>query len=129
MLDAFANLEAIVCKLLKAANNEPPKNQPFRPKLDEFAKITGISQIATANLHKLALLVAEIKDLLPVRADIVHSHMQISNIDGTPSAMFTNSQNACETYPSVRILTLRQLHEIEREVLKIVDRIKALNRP
>lgn len=128
VLDAFASLEAMVCKMLRAAEKQLPNAAQFSARLEAFKKLEGISQIAKANLQKRDRLVAEISALLPVRADIVHSRLKACQIDGLPAAIFVNSQNQSDSYPQCRILTLDAMRRMVEAILRYAKDISELGR-
>ena len=78
ILDAFADLEARVAFILKRAGKLPPKGQCLGQRIEIFRTVKANSEIATANLVKRDTLANSISELLPVRADIVHSKMEDS---------------------------------------------------
>lgn len=127
MLDAFGDLEARICCFLKDAK-QLPKSQPLRSKIEAFKSLPGMPQLAKANLAKRDTLADEISQLLPIRADVVHSRMTRHDIDGKQAAIFVNSQNRSDAYPPCRILTEGDMRRITKDVLRIVTELGNLGR-
>lgn len=127
VLDAFSELEQTIARLLKRSEQKP-HGPHFGARVEAFRKIEGIPEIAKANYPKRDRLADKICDLLPVRADIVHSCMKVYRIDAISTAHFINSQNANQSYPDGRLLTLDQLDEIAKAARLIVCEIAQLGR-
>ena len=127
ILDAFADLESLICSFLKDARLSS-KASHFGARVEAFKMIEGITRIAKANYSKRDRLAEDIAGLLPIRADIVHSRMRICVIDGFPAAIFVNSQNKSEAFPPRRILTADELGTMCSKILHIVAELGTLQR-
>jgi|GEM_PF-1983463 hypothetical protein len=127
VLDAFSELEQAIAQLLKAAGQKP-NGSHLGAKVEKFREIDGIPQMAKANHSKRDRLADQICDLFPVRADIVHSQMRVCRVDGVATANFINSQNASQSYPEGRLLTVEALTQIVSDARKIVSDIAQLGR-
>lgn len=92
-LDAFARLESAVMQYIGRTDVKASPGQPFSQKLGLLQK----ARERFRNPKRLDVRVAAIQQLLPVRADIVHSVLQVALIfDGrtmTNRLSFQNSSN------------------------------------
>lgn len=90
-LDAFARLEQAVLSYMGKTDVKAGTGQPFAQKL---AKLQA-ARAKFRNPKRLDVRVAAIQQLLPVRADIVHSALQIAILfDGRAKAVKLCFQNA-----------------------------------
>jgi hypothetical protein len=121
LLDAFSDLEARISGLLKVGKADV-KCQHLGAKVELFRKLQGISH------PKRDQLAGTTADLLPLRADIVHSRMQIRTIDGTATGIFVNSQNQNEVHPLCRLLTAEDLRQFIRKLAQLTDELGKLGR-
>ena len=126
-LDAFADVEAEIIRFLNQAG-QFKSGTPFGSRIEAFRKLEGISRIAKANHTKRDKVADEIAALRPVRADIVHSRMQVRLMDNTAYALFVNAQNRHESYPSCRILNLADLETITRKLSEYLMDLNNLGR-
>lgn len=112
-LDAFGRLESAVMKYIGKVDVKATPSMPFSQKLTALAKSRGSFQ----NPKRLDIRIAAIRELLPVRADIVHSALEIIvTFDGrttTTELQFQNSSDAGR--PSLK-LTSDQLAVITRRL-------------
>ena len=129
ILDAFADLETRIAFILKRAKNLPPKGQCLGQRLEIFRTVKANSEIAAANLARRDTLVNSIAELLPVRADIVHSRMKIHLIDGSPVGIFVNSHDANEKFPQNRLLTLAEMRCLVNSVQELTESLSKLSKP
>ena len=127
VLDAFSEIELAIARLLIAAGNQP-KGPHLGSMVEAFRKIEGIPGVAKANHPKRDDLANKICELLPVRADIVHSQMKVCRVDGVASAQFVNSQNASQSYPECRLLSVKHMIDIANAARTIASGIAQLNR-
>ncbi len=93
-LDAFARLESAVMQYIGRTDVKASPGQPFSQKLGLLQK----ARDRFRNPKRLDVRVAAIQQLLPVRADIVHSVLEVALVfDGrtvTSRLSFQNSSNA-----------------------------------
>lgn len=126
-LDAFAELELVVLKILKSSG-ATAKGEPFSQKVKSFRSVNKTSLIAKANFPQRDILADDICTLLRIRADIVHSRMTICEINGVLAASFINVNEAGTPYPATRILDQSQLKQLTAEATRLVRRIGQLNK-
>ena len=125
VLDAFAELEALIGRILKSCGH-PASNEPFGHRLKAFRTAGKTTFIAKANLGQRDHIADAIADLLPIRADIVHSAMRLVTFDGREVALFVNAQQAFAPYPQARIVDLVQLRGLARELRDLRKRVSEL---
>lgn len=93
-LDAFARLESAVMQYIGRTDVKASPGQPFNQKLTLLQK----ARDRFRNPKRLDVRIVAIQQLLPVRADIVHSVLEVAVIfDGRVTASklsFRNSSNA-----------------------------------
>lgn len=90
-LDAFARLEQAVMSYIGKTDVKAGAGQPFSQKLALLQK----AREKFRNPKRLDVRVAAIQQLLPVRADIVHSALQVAILfDGRAKAVKLCFQNA-----------------------------------
>ncbi len=127
LLDAFADLEMIISKILRSCGVSPG-NEPFGNRIKTFRTAEKTTLIAKANLPQRDQIADEIAALLPVRADIVHSRLRACRVEGHVVSYFINSQEASSDYPSGRLLSLTQINSLIEKVDKLTERVGGLNR-
>lgn len=126
-LDAFALLEEAVAKILRSTGLGI-KGEPFSQRVKAFRAAEKTNLIAKQNHAKRDHIADEISALLQIRADIVHSRMQLQAIDGVVCASFVNVQDMGAPFPARRILALDDLKQLVRIATKLAERIGQLNR-
>lgn len=125
-LDAFGGLEAQLLKLLRSGK-KPVNAAQTTALLEAFRKLEATPLIAKANLPKRDTLAARIDELLPVRADIVHSRMIVHMVGNDCEVRFVNARNSHEKHPQSRNLTIAQLEALIRDVGALTDELSGLN--
>jgi hypothetical protein len=125
ILDAFAELESEVITLLVRFNGDAGcPTRPLAQKLESLAGLKPAPSLSKKRKAEIAAVIDEIKTLLGVRADIVHSRLQI--VPGpTPSALFPNAADANSPYPQARLMTRENMAGLEDQVRKIAGRLRA----
>lgn len=126
-IDAFAELEEIVSRILRSAGHAP-KGEPFCQRIKTFRGLDKTPLIAKQNFGARNQLADAILALLPVRADIVHSRLDVRTIDGVAAAMLTNAHESGTEYPTCRVLTATQFHELTARIVRYTQRIAALGK-
>ncbi|MDE2411567.1 MAG: hypothetical protein KGM18_07310 [Sphingomonadales bacterium] len=126
-IDAFADLEVAVCRVLRSTGQNP-KSEPFGQRVKTFREAEKTHLIAKANYGARNQIADEIFAILPVRADIVHSRMNTHRIDGQLAAVLTNVQDAGAEFPTARILTLAQFKQLVSRITQFTQRIAALGK-
>jgi hypothetical protein len=128
-LDRFADLEAGISAALQKAGTPPNLKEPFGHRLKAFKEIEKVSVIAKCRIGQRNDLVEAISKILPIRADIVHSRMQVSALEGVPVALFVNSQFAADPDAPVRLLTLERLQVHIASLSRFLERLQEMKRP
>ena len=126
-IDAFAELEEVVSRILRSAGHAP-KGEPFCQRIKTFRGLDKSPLIAKPNFGARNQLADAILALLPVRADIVHSRLDVRMIDGLAAAMLTNAHESGTEYPTCRVLTATQFHELTNRIVRYTQRIGALGK-
>lgn len=126
-LDACADLETAVCRVLRSCG-DARSTEPFGHRVQAFRKAEKTNLIAKANYGQRDQIADAIAALLPVRADIVHSAMKLSTVDGQAMALFTNARAASDDYPLVRMLKAADFRELIRRVASLTARTAGLGR-
>ena len=121
-VDAFALAEASVQALLNGAKLKCT-TEPFKQKIGMVKKLPANPQYSKARKLEVDNLASELESLLALRADIVHSPMQIALIDGTAFACFVNAKEAGENAPFARLLGYNALKAVARQVLQIANKL------
>jgi len=127
LLDAFSDLEARVTRFI-AQGKLGTKGQHFGAKMLLFGNLEGIGLIAKTNYAKRDQLADKIISLLPLRADIVHSHMKLAKVDGIVTGVFVNSQCSDEAHPPCRLMTANDLRQFTRNLSKLAGELDNLKR-
>ncbi|MBK9011755.1 hypothetical protein [Novosphingobium sp.] len=126
-LDAFADLETAVLRVLRSCGTVP-KGEPFSQRVKALKTAEKTTLIAKSNHAQRDQIADEIMALLQIRADIVHSRMSIRTIDGKLAAFFLNVQETGALFPACRILNHSELKQLSSMVTRLTERISALNR-
>lgn len=124
-LDAFAELETAVFRVLHSCA-KPATSEPFSQRVKAFRTAEKTGLIAKANLSQRDQIADGIVNLLTVRADIVHSVMKISNVDGCDTAIFVNAREASADFPLARSLTVNDLRDLIQKVKQLNNQIANL---
>ena len=126
-LDAFADLESAVVRVLRSCG-VPAKGEPLSHKLKAFRTAEKTPLIAKSNLSQRDQIADDIAALLPIRADVVHSRMQLCTIDGQTAAIFVNGQESGLLFPPARVLNLSDMRQLVAMTHRLVERIAGLKR-
>lgn len=126
-LDAFSDLETEISKVLQSCGIGNSK-EPFGQRLQKFRGVSKTTLIANTNYPKRDRLADKIGDILPIRADLIHSHMVVRTVNSEPSARFVNSQDAYARYPQGREMSLTDLQGLVASVSDLTLQIKELRR-
>lgn len=124
-LDCFAELEAVIGRILKSCG-QSVSNEPFGNRLKAFRLAEKTTLIAKANLAHRDHIADAIAELLPIRADVVHSTMRLATFDSRTVALFVNAQQAYSQCPQARIIDLSQLRALAREMRDLRKRVSEL---
>lgn len=117
-LDAFARLECAVMQYIGKTDVKASPGQPFSQKLALLQK----ARDRFRNPKRLDVRVAAIKQLLPVRADIVHATLQVALIyDGRATRNQLYFQNAADSLRSPLLLEREQLAAMTRRLNQLAD--------
>ena len=126
-LDAFSDLETQIHRILQSCG-VPQSTAPFKQRLESFRSAGKTPLIAKSNFPDRDRIADTIVELLPVRADIVHSHMKPCLIDGEAAALFINSQEANSRHPTGRAISLVQLKAMLAQLNTIREQLVGLGR-
>lgn len=122
-IDAFATIEANVIKRLKC-NGAKCGEEPFAQKITTLAATPASPGYAAAAKKKVDLALATLLDLLSVRADIVHSPLNLVSVDSVAHARFVNAAVACTQYPLCRLFSFDQLRELTRRIEELAKELE-----
>lgn len=113
MLDYFADIEAaILAYLLENCEKAVCETSPLRHKIEAARKIPAGPQRSKDLRNKADTELAKIAELLNVRADLVHSRMEIAiTTKNDIVAIFQNAKNSASDDRNASIFTLRQLQQ------------------
>ncbi len=112
VLDCFADIERALMIYVSRHNQSICLTSPLGQKVETARKVPagpsrskGLKAKADAELDKLA-------ELLPVRASIVHSRMEIAaTISGRLLAIFRNSKEVGVDHPTALLFTIAELQD------------------
>lgn len=125
LLDAFADIEAKIARMVKAASG----SAHLSARITLFRKLEPCSSLSKTNLPKRDKMADELESLLPLRADIVHSRLETVMIGGSVAAKFVNAQHRHEDHPPCRLLFLADIRKLTTKVHAIHKDLSNLNRP
>ena len=112
-LDAFGRLETAVMQYIGKTDVKAAPGVPFSQKLTALAR----ARDHFCNPKRLDVRIAVIRELLPVRADIVHSTLEvIVSFDGRSTTTKLQFQNASDTDRPPLALTVDQLSVVIRRL-------------
>lgn len=112
-LDAFGRLEAEVMQYIGKTEVKATSSTPFSQKLTALAKARDRFQ----NPKRLDVRISAIRDLLAVRADIVHSVLELTLIfDGQDTAIKLQFQNSSDSERRPLTMSYDQLAAIIRRL-------------
>ncbi|WP_447760540.1 hypothetical protein [Sphingopyxis panaciterrae] len=112
-LDAFGRLETAVMQYIGKTDVKAAPGIPFSQKLTALAK----ARDRFRNPKRLDVRIAAIRELLPVRADIVHSALEVTaSFDGRSISTKLQFQNASDAGRPPLALTADQLSAVIRRL-------------
>ena len=126
-LDAFADLEAAVTRILRSCGTVT-KGEPFSQKVKALRTADKTTLIAKSNHAQRDQIADEIFALLQIRADIVHSRMTMRIVDGKVAASFLNVHETGAPFPPCRLLFHSEIKQLIEMTNRLTQRIRALNR-
>lgn len=111
MLDCFADIEAAILAYLSDNRAKPIcETAPLGHKIEAARKIPAGPQRSKELKAAADCELAKIAELLSVRADLVHSRMEIAvTTKNTIIAIFQNAKNSASDDRSASVFTLSQL--------------------
>jgi hypothetical protein len=126
-VDSFARLEATVLKCGdRFSAQRAPRGMPFSQRLARMAASTPSTICSRATLEKLQKLIRECETLLPLRATLVHSVMQIGQLGDTDIALFRNGVDAARELPNYVVMTEEDFRRQQRQLQSLRDRFSRL---
>lgn len=128
-LDRFADIEALICRILSQDGSLPASREPFGNRLKIFAQVSKPNLIAKCRIGHRNSIVDAISKILPIRADLVHSRMHVAKLDSVPVALFINSQLAHDPDAPARILSLERIKQLTASLDKQAKAIETLKKP
>lgn len=126
-VDAFADLETAVIRLMRAAAIKSG-GESFGQKLDKLAKAKANPQLPKASISKLPLLLKRCETICALRNDIVHSRLQMAVIGEEHRACFVNLRECESSGQTARIFTLPGLRDLSAEMTDLARELGTLAR-
>ena len=123
-IDAFADCEIEVCALLRSLA-VPIGNEPFSQRLLKLGKCQPASGYAKERKARVDAALAQLSEVLPVRADVVHARMKLVTIEGVNFACFVNAREQAAACPAARLVSFENFRAITRRVAKIAEDLRA----
>lgn len=128
-LDRFADLESAISKLLVQSGSIPSLNEPFGNRLKAFRDLENATLIAKCRIAQRNQIADGIAKILPIRNDLVHSRMHVTDLGGVPVALFVNSQLTHDPDAPARILTNVRLDQLSQKMAQFAEKIGTLRQP
>ncbi len=130
-LDAFSELEIAVCRLLSmSSTSKGSEKRSFGHRLEELKLVTPCHKISKEKCAKLADKIERILPLLSMRSDIVHSRIELVNVDGVMHAKIYNNIMSIHNQPYIRLLKLENFKAYSSEAKRIANELnQIINRP
>lgn len=126
-LDAFSRLEVAILRCAKRHGAQPhPRGTPIMQRLSELASLKPSSALSNETSAKRQTLVQECQAILPVRATIVHSEMQIGRKQEIDVAFFQNAVDAAEEVPCYIVMTEAEFTQSRKDLRRLAQRYDAL---
>lgn len=117
-LDAFARLEMAVMGYIGKTDVKASPGQPFSQKLELLHK----ARERFRNPKRLDVRIAAIRPLLPVRADIVHSKLEVAILfDGRTTSVKLFFQNASNALKPPMLIDFDELVAMTRRLNQLAD--------
>lgn len=128
-LDSFADLEAAIWVVLDKSGTMLTAKEPFGNRVKSFRELQSGTQLAKCRVNQKNQIADALLRLLPIRADLVHSRMQISVWDGEPVAIFTNAALADDPDALKRIMKLARLKTLTEKLRHYSEVTRSLRKP
>lgn len=125
-LDAFSRVEVAVHRCAGRHRLSLPRGAPLAERIKKLAAVKASAHCSRADAAKLAEVVGRVEELLPLRATIVHSAMEVGQYGGTCVAMFRNAVDAAFDVPSFMVLSAQDLVRTRGELEKIAARLDSV---
>ena len=111
LLDAYNAADLALRNRLRALHlDEKPL---IAQNIELLAKTPAGPQYSKAAKKRADDRLQELRDLQPVRCDVVHSRMQLLHVEGVPHALFSNVQKHAHVGMRGLLLTLEDLKHCE----------------
>jgi heat shock protein HspQ len=130
-LDAFSELEIVVCKLLSTAPSfKGNEKKPFGHRVEELKNLTPSPKISKEKCAKISDKITRIHLLLSIRSDIVHSRIELANVDGVMHAKICNNIMSIKDQPYIRLINLQNFKAYSSEAKRLANELnQMLNQP
>ena len=130
MLDAFANLESVVIKLL-AKSEKPLADQkaPLGQRIEALKNLTLNPAPTKKYSATLTKICTELLPYLRIRSDVVHANLVFCEFDGVEAAKFCNTVDLAGPYPRVRLLTFTEFKAINKKVKQFTSQLQSILNP
>jgi hypothetical protein len=130
-LDAFSELEIAVCKLLStAASSKGNEKKPFGQRVEDLKNLKPCHKISKENCSKIPDKIIRIYPLLLIRSDIVHSRMELANVDGVMHAKICNNIMSIQDQPYVRLFNLQNFKDYASQAKRLANELnQIINQP
>ncbi len=123
-LDTFSDLENSLFKfLMKFDNVSDAKKSSFSERLKTLAKIEPSAQMSKERLKNLATLSTDLAPEIHIRNSLVHGKMTLGEHNQLAAAMFQNTADAAQGFPSYLIMTEIDFKCSREKLSKTSDRL------
>ena len=129
-LDAFSELEKAVSKLLSCSPtfNEVAKT-PFGNRIQELKNLKPCQKISKEKCAKLSDKIDRIRPIMLIRSDIVHSEMNVVNLNGVMHAKICNNYTVVNDPTLVRLLNIECFKILTKEAKKLANELNQMFNP
>ncbi len=130
-LDAFSELEIAVCNLLATSlSSKSNEKKSFGHRVEELKNLAPCHKISKEKCAKLPDKIARIHPLLSIRSDIVHSRIELANVDGIMHAKICNNIMSMQLQPYVRLLNLENFKTYSGDAKRLANELnQIINQP
>jgi hypothetical protein len=128
-IDAFAKVELSAHRLSTLLKVTPVERVPFSQLIRTLRVASPGPQLSKMNAPKLREICDRITELLPQRADLVHSEMSIAIGPTGPLAVFRNAAAVSAHSPRASVYDLAEFEQFTRDVRSLAGQLDEMRKP
>lgn len=123
-IDAYGEVEAVICARLKAGGIEPG-NRSVGQKIEALRAVKPSPQYSKSERQRIHQTLEMLELINEARCDIVHASLKMVEIDGATTACFINSSQVGERTTLARHVSREQFEQLTHDLKAIAAQLSA----